>query len=64
MGSGLDAIKFFKTTMNETVDNINTSLTQKKTVKRGYLSNGQPNCVFDANIAATAGSHKTAAGDY
>lgn len=64
MGNGIDAIKFFKTTMSETVDNISTNLAQKKPVKRGYLSNGQPNCVFDPNIAASVSSQKTAAGDY
>lgn len=65
MSNGIDAIKFFKTTMSDAVDNISSNFGQKKPIKKiGYLSNGQPNCVFDPNIAASVSSQKTAAGDY
>ena len=66
MGNGLDAIgNFFKAVNNTAQDISNGSFDPKKVVKRqGYLSNGQPNSILDPNIAASANSHRTAAGDF
>lgn len=62
----LDVIgKFFQAIDTTAHDISNGSFDPKKMLKKqGFLSNGQPNCVFDPNVAA-ANVQKTASGaDY